>query len=122
MAIEQTKTSEQNTANRGNWKFKNKNGDNRNRQSNEVVLYGSAEWEKRHLALVAEVNESVIKGNRSHDRFQQTPEEKAELKKIKKSHVKELRKYGVDPKKQLNVIIDDVIAYKERLAKKFKVA
>lgn len=101
---------------------KSKNREPRERQAVENVPYGSPEWEKRNLALQIEINSQVIKKPHSAEFYAKTAEEKRALKNAKKDHRKGLRKYGLNHRKHMNVAIDDILAYKERLGKKYNVA
>jgi hypothetical protein len=96
--------------------------------------YMTPEWEKRHEELLRDINANnlpMVPYKNEHDaevtatisfrRFAKTDEERAEIKSHIRRHSAELRKYGINPKRQMNVTIDDILNVQERLGKRFKV-
>lgn len=94
----------------------------------------SPEYEKMRSALSVEINKHCLKIEKYVDkdgkerfvtesfrRFQKSAEEKEIAKAAKLKHKAECRKYGVNPKKQINVTINDILKATENLSKKFKV-
>lgn len=110
-----------------------KRKENSNRDDYRFGQYMTPEWEQRHAELVEEENASILPKEQYKDngtvrfvhvsfrRFEKTAEDRAVVKKAKRSHRAECRKYGVNHKKQINVTINDVLEAEKHLGKKFNV-
>jgi hypothetical protein len=95
--------------------------------------YMTPEWEKNHADIVREINHDVLPSETievngklqsvtvSTRRFQKTEEERAAVKHAIKQHKADCKKYKVNRKKQMNVTIEDIVAVRETLSKKYKV-
>lgn len=70
--------------------------------------YGTPEWQRNNKILQKEINKNVIPPGLSFERFKKTKEEKEKVKIAKLKHKAEMRRYGIDPKKQLNLTADDI--------------
>jgi len=73
--------------------------------------YYGPDYERRKAAIHREINSNVLKNDNkqlSFERFAKTKEEKEKAKIVKAKHEALLRAYGVDPKKQMNLLPDDL--------------
>jgi len=70
--------------------------------------YGSPEWQRNNEIIKKEINKNKIPPGLSFERFKKTKEEKEKVKKAKLKHKAELRRHGIDPKKQMNLTLDNI--------------
>lgn len=69
--------------------------------------YYGPDYERRKAALQREVN-SMNRKPFSFEAYAKTPEEKKKAKQARNDHNALLRAYGVDPKKQMNLLPSDI--------------
>lgn len=92
----------------------------RNEEKYKPGYYGP-DYEKYREQIQKEINESVLKndeGQLSYERFAKTPEEKKHAKLVVAQYNAMMRAYGVDPKKQMNLMRSDYLNYRKGVTDK----